>query len=104
MSDGQRVDWRAIPARYRAWRALPVWRKALWLVTRVVTMVVFYVAAAAAILWYNEPTVIEGIGAGTESPLALLGLFASQPELLALMLLMIPAVFVAVVLPHRPDW
>lgn len=104
MSDGQRIDWRAIPSRYRRWQGLPLWRKALWLVTRSVTMVVLYVAFAAAILWYNAPATIEGIGAGRESVLSLVGLFGRQPDLLVLCLLLVPAVLAATLLPHRPDW
>lgn len=104
MSDGQRVDWRAIPTRYRAWQALPLWRKALWLVTRIVTVAVFYVLAAAVILWFNAPEPVEAIGAGEASILTLGGVFASQPELLLLLLVLVPAIAAAVVLPHKPDW
>lgn len=104
MSSGQRIDWRAIPRRYRAWWALPLWRKLLWLVTRSATMVVAYVAFAAGILWYNEPALVTGIGAGRESVWALAGLFVAQPELLFVLLVLVPAVFAAVLLPHRPDW
>jgi hypothetical protein len=101
---GQRVDWRAIPRRYRAWQDLPVWRKVLWLVTRSLAIGVVYVASAAVILWYNAPLVVEGIANGGLSPLALLALFATQPELLLLCLLLLPAIAAAILLPHRPDW
>ena len=104
MSGGQRIDWRAIPTRYRNWQALPAWRKLLWLVTRSVTMVVAYVAFAVGILWYNEPALVEGIGAGRESPLALVGALGATPELLVLLVILVPAVLAAVLLPHRPDW
>jgi hypothetical protein len=100
----QVIDWRAIPRRYRAWKALPAWRKVLWTVSRTAMSVVLYVAFAAGILWFNEPRVVEGIAGGDESPLALVGLFATQPELLALVLLLVPAVLAAVLLPHRTDW
>lgn len=104
MSGGQRIDWRAIPSRYRRWQALPAWRKLLWLVTRSVTMVVAYAFCAVAIVWYNEPVLVEGIGGGTESPLALVGAFGTSPGLLAILLILVPAVMAAVLLPHRPDW
>jgi hypothetical protein len=100
----QVIDWRAIPRRYRAWKELPAWRKVLWAVTRTVMSVVLYVASVAAVLWFNEPGVVGGIAEGSESPLALVGLFAAQPELLALVLLLFPAVLAAVVLPHRTAW
>ena len=104
MSGGRRVDWRAIPRRYRAWRALPRWRKLLWLVVRGVTIVVAYAASAAAVLWYNAPGVVEGVGAGRTPAWTLVGLVVARPDLLALVLLLVPAVLAAVLLPHRPDW
>jgi hypothetical protein len=104
MTDGQRVDWRAIPSRYRRWQALPVWRKLLWVVTRSVTMVLLYGLFAAGLLWYNEPATVEAIGTGSAPAWALLGLLAARPELLALLLVLGPAVAAAVLLPHRPDW
>jgi len=104
MSHGRQIDWRAIPSRYRRWRALPAWRKLLWLLVRGVTMAVAYVGFAAAILWYNEPTVVEAVGAGRESAWALVTLLGARPELLVLLALLVPAVLAAVLLPHRPDW
>lgn len=104
MDDGQRVDWRAIPRRYRAWRDLPPWRKAVWILTRAVTMTVLYAAFAAAILWYNEPALMGAIVAGERSPLALGGLLGDRPELLGICLLLVPAVAAAVLLPHKPSW
>jgi hypothetical protein len=104
MQDGHRIDWRAIPSRYRNWRALPTWRKLLWVLTRSVTMVVLYVVAAVAILWYNEPALVEGIGAGRASVWSLVGELAAQPELLALLLLLGPAIAAAVLLPTKPGW
>ncbi|WP_276261151.1 hypothetical protein [Haloglomus litoreum] len=104
MGDGQRIDWRAVPARYRAWQALPLWRKVLWLVVRSVTIVVLYLGAAAAILWYNEPAVVGAMGAGREPVWALFGVLSAQPELLLLLLILGPAVAAAVLLPHKPDW
>ncbi|WP_255198141.1 hypothetical protein [Halorarius litoreus] len=103
MADGQRIDWQAIPTRYRRWQALPVWRKLRWLVTRSLTMVVAYVGFAVAILWYNEPTPVEAIGADRESPLALVGALVTTPEL-GLLLILVPAVVAAVLLPNRPSW
>jgi hypothetical protein len=104
MADGQRIDWRAIPTRYRNWQALPAWRKLLWLVTRSVTMVVLYAGFAVGILWYNEPALVEGVGAGRESPLAVVGALVATPELLVILAILVPAVLAAVLLPHRPDW
>jgi len=104
MSGGQRIDWRAIPDRYRAWQAKPTWRKALWLVSRSVTMVVFYVLFAAAIFWYNEPEAVEGVRTGEEPVWELFAVLGSNPELLAIFAIMVPAVVAAVLLPHRPDW
>lgn len=104
MSGGRRVDWRAIPRRYRAWRAMPRWRKLLWLVTRSVTVLVLYGAAAAALLWYNAPAVVEGVGAGRTPAWALVDLVAASPDLLVLVVVLVPAVLAAVLLPHRPDW
>lgn len=104
MQEGHRIDWRAIPARFRRWRALPTWRKLLWVLTRSVTMVVLYVAFAVALLWYNEPALVEGIGAGRASVTALAGVLWAQPELLGILLLLAPAVAVAVLLPQKPGW
>jgi len=104
MSGGQRIDWRAIPDRYRAWHEKPTWRKALWLVSRSVTMVVFYVLFAAAIFWYSEPDVVEGVRTGDESVWELFAVLGSNPELLVIFAIMVPAVAAAVLLPHRPDW
>jgi hypothetical protein len=104
MSDGQRIDWRAIPSRYRRWRALPAWRKLLWLVVRGVTTVVAYVGSAVAILWFNEPVVVEAVGAGRAPVWALVTRVVAQPELLLLLALLVPAILAAVLLPHRPDW
>lgn len=104
MSGGQRIDWRAIPTRFRRWQALPTWRKLLWLVTRAVTMVVAYAFFAVGILWYNEPDLVGAIVAGDRSPFAIFGAFAATPELLVIMLILVPAVVAAVLLPHRPDW
>lgn len=104
MDDGQRIDWRAVPRRYRRWRALPRWRKLLWLVTRSTTMAVLYAAFAAGLLWYNAPAVVEGVGAGREPVWALAGLLASRPELLVLLAILVPAVAAAVLLPHKPGW
>lgn len=64
-------------------------------------MVVAYVAFAAAILWYNEPEVVEGIGAGREPLWTLLGVLGARPELLVLLLILVPAVVASVLLPHR---
>ena len=100
----QVIDWRAIPKRYRAWQELPAWRKALWLVTRSVTMLVFYVLFAAAILWYNEPETVEAVGAGREPVWELVAVLGGQPELLVILLLLVPAVAATVLLPHRTDW
>lgn len=104
MDDGQQIDWRAIPRRFRAWQAKPLWRKLLWILSRTVTMVVAYVFFGAAVLWYNQPTAIERIAAGTASPLSLLSVLAAQPALLAILAIMVPAVLVAVLLPHKPSW
>jgi hypothetical protein len=104
MQDGHRIDWRAILSRYQDWRALPTWRKLLWALTRSVTMVLLYVGFAVAILWYNEPALVEGIGAGRASVWALVGELAAQPELLALLLLLVPAIVAAVLLPAKPGW
>jgi hypothetical protein len=104
MQDGTRIDWRAIPARYRAWQALPAWRKALWAVSRSVLMVVLYALFAVGILWYNEPALVEGVGAGRESLTDLVWAVASQPELLAILLILVPAVVAAVLLPTKPAW
>jgi hypothetical protein len=100
----QVIDWRAIPRRYRAWKALPAWRKALWGVTRGVAATVLYVAFAAAILWYNEPAVVESVGAGQASVAALFGVLAGNVQLLAVMVLLVPAVLASVLLPHRTEW
>jgi hypothetical protein len=104
MSSGRRVDWRAIPTRYRAWQALPRWRKLVWFVTRGLTVGLLYVAFAVGLLWYNEPALVEGIFAGREPLWAMATLLARRLELLGLLLILVPAVLAAVLLPHRPDW
>jgi hypothetical protein len=104
MADGARIDWRAIPRRYRTWRALPAWRKVLWVVGRGLTMVVAYVGFGAAILWYNEPDVVGGVAAGRQPVWAVAGLLAGRPELLLVLAILVPAVVAAVLLPHRPSW
>ncbi len=100
----QVIDWRAIPRRYRAWKSLPAWRKVLWGVSRGVAAAVLYVAFAAAILWYNEPAVVESVGAGQTSAATLVGVLAGNVELLAVMVLLVPAVLASVLLPHRTEW
>lgn len=67
-------------------------------------MVVLYVAFGAALLWYNEPALVEGVGAGQQSAWALVGLLGARTDLLVLLLILVPAVVVGVLLPHRPDW
>lgn len=104
MDTDRQIDWFAIPDRFQAWQAKPTWRKLLWLVSRSVTMVVLYVAFAAAFLWYNAPEIVEGVGSGDESVWALLGLVASRPELLGLLLILFVAVPAATLLPHKPSW
>lgn len=104
MNEGHRIDWRAIPARFRNWRAMPAWRKLLWLVTRSVTVVVLYAVFATGILWYNEPALVEGIGAGRLPAWALVGVLGAQPELLGLLLILGPAILIAVLLPQKPAW
>lgn len=104
MTNGRRIDWRAIPGRYRAWRALPAWRKSLWLLSRGATVAVLYVTLAVGILWYNAPTVVGDVGAGRASAWAVVGLLGARPELLGVLLLLVPAVLAGVILPHRPSW
>ena len=81
-----------------------MWRKVLWLVGRSLAMILLYLGFGIAILWYNAPTLIEGIGAGREPVWALLGLFGAQPELLILLGLLVPAVIAGVLLPYKPSW
>jgi hypothetical protein len=104
MQDGQRIDWFAIPDRFRAWRAMALWRKCLWLVSRTVTMVIFYALFAVGILWYNDPELVSRVLGGDASVLALLGLLVGSPELVVILLLLVPAVLVTVLLPHKPSW
>jgi hypothetical protein len=104
MQDGQRIDWFAIPDRFRAWRAMALWRKCLWIVSRTVTMALFYAFFAVGILWYNDPALVSGVLGGRESVMALLGLLSGRPELVVILLLLVPAVLVTVLLPHKPSW
>jgi hypothetical protein len=104
MAARRRVDWRAIPGRYRAWKTLPRWRQLLWLVSRGLAIGILYALFAVGILWYNEPAMVEGIAAGRESIWVLLGLLVDRSELLVLMVILLPAVIAGVLLPHRTDW
>ena len=67
-------------------------------------MIGLYLAFAIGILWYNAPTLIEGIGAGREPVWALVGAGGAQPERLVLLGLLVPAVIAGVLLPHKPSW
>jgi len=67
-------------------------------------MVVLYCGFAIGILWYNAPTLIEGIGAGRAPVWAVVGLLGTQPERLVLLILLVPAVIAGVLLPHKPSW
>lgn len=100
----RRIDWFAIPRRYRAWQAKPTWRKVLWLVSRSVSMLVLYVLFAGAILWYNQPEIVGGVVNGTEPVWSILTVFGTQPELLVIMAILVPAVVASVLLPHRTVW
>ena len=81
-----------------------MWRKAIWLVSRSLAMVILYVVFALGILWYNAPTLIEGIGMGRESVWLLGGLLVTQPELLVLLGLLVLGVIAGVLLPHKASW
>lgn len=100
----QRVDWRAIPERYRAWRELPAWRKAVWLVTRSLTILVGYAVAAAVVLWYNLPETARAVSDGREPVWELVPALAGYPALAFLLVFLLPVVAAAVILPHRTDW
>jgi hypothetical protein len=104
MDDQPRVDWRSIPRRYRAWRALPPWRKGLWIASRVLAIAVLYVIAAAAILWFNEPVVANAVVAGERPPTALLTAVLARPELGLLAVVVLVGVAAAVLLPHKERW
>lgn len=98
---GRRIDWWAIPDRFRDWQAMSPARKLLWFIKNAIVFILATAIFTGVITWYNTPAAFEAFLAGEGSPRPLIAWWFESVEHLILFAVINVAVLVSILLPKR---
>lgn len=96
-----RIDWRELPTRFRAWKALSLGRKFLWGISHLSQILIFYGIFTGIVLLYNFPETSGAVINGEQAVWTLLELIIADYELLLLLAITLPMFALLVIVPHR---